>query len=88
MQHAVDVHRLNARALQRGQQDAAQRVAERQPEAALQRLRDHRREALGVAAGHHLQLARSDQFLPILLDRHFVTHRMNGALPAGARLLV
>ena len=46
MQHAVDVHRLHRRALQRGQQNAPQRVAERHAEAALERLGDHRRLAL------------------------------------------
>ena len=46
MQHAVDVHRLHRRALQRGQQHAPQRIAERHAEAALERLGDQRRRAL------------------------------------------
>ena len=29
-----------------------------------------------VVAGGHLQLVRSDQFLPVLLDRHVGTHRV------------
>ena len=47
VQHAVDMHRLHRGALQRGQQNAPQRVAERHAEAALERLGDHRRDALG-----------------------------------------
>ena len=32
--------------------------------------------ACGSSPGRHLQLARPDQFLPVLLDRHVVTHRV------------
>ena len=39
MQHAVDLHRGDRRALDRGQQHAPQRVADRRAEAALERLR-------------------------------------------------
>ncbi len=46
VQHAVDLHRLHRRALERGQKDAAERVAEGQAEAALERLGDDGREAL------------------------------------------
>ena len=70
MQHAVDVHRLHGGALQRGEQDAAQRVTERLAETALERFGDQRRETGGVAARRDLQLVRSNQFLPIFLDRH------------------
>ena len=70
VQHAVDVHRLHARALQRRQQNAAQRVAERQAEAALKRLRNHGGEPFRIAARLHLQLVGSNQFLPIFLNRH------------------
>ena len=70
MQHAVDMHRLYRSALQRGQQDAAQRVAERLAEAALKRLGDQGRKAVRVAARGYLELVRPDQFLPIFLDRH------------------
>jgi hypothetical protein len=68
------MHRLHGRALQRGQQNAAQRVAERLAEAALERLGDHGGEPVGVGARRHLQLVRSNEFLPIFLDRHCVTH--------------
>src|SRR6201999_1675413 len=54
VQHAVDVHRLHGSALQRGQQDAAQRVAERLTEAALERLGDNGRKPRGIGAGRHL----------------------------------
>ena len=50
VQHAVDMHRGDGGALQRRQQHAAQRVAERQAEAALERLGDDRGETLRVAA--------------------------------------
>ena len=51
VQHAVDLHGGDGRALQRGQQHAAQRVAERHAEAALQRLGDDGRDLAAVAAG-------------------------------------
>ncbi len=75
MQHAVDMDGGDGRALQRGQQDAAQRIAERQAEAALQRLRHHGRDALGIFAGHDLQLVRLDQFLPVFLNHLDLFHR-------------
>ena len=68
MQHAVDVHRLHRRALQRGQQNAAQRIAQRHAEAALERFGNDGGGPRGVVAGGHLQLVRPDQFLPIFLD--------------------
>ena len=76
VQHAVDMDGRHGGALQRRQQNAPQRIAERQAEAALERLGDHGRLPLGVGAGRHLQLVRSDQFLPVLLDRHVGTHRV------------
>ena len=45
VQHAVDVHRLHRRALERGEQDATQRVAERLAETTLERLGDDGRES-------------------------------------------
>src|ERR1019366_8552335 len=74
MQHAVDMHRLHRRALQRRQQDAAQRVAQGLTEAALKRLRDQGRKAVRVSARSYLELVRADKFLPIFLDRHCFTH--------------
>ena len=72
VQHAVDVHRLHRGALQRRQQDAPQRVAERHAEAALERLGHDGRVASGIAPGRDLQLVRPDQLLPVLLN-HVVT---------------
>ena len=65
MQHVVDLDRRDGRALQRGQQHAAQRIAERQAEAALERLGDDGRGATGIDAGFGdklLGLIRSCQF--------------------------
>jgi hypothetical protein len=47
MQNAVDLHRGDGSAAQRGQQHATQRIAERQTEAALERFGDDGR--LGAA---------------------------------------
>ena len=76
MQHAVDMHGLHRGALQRRQQNSPQRVAERHAEAAFERLRNDGRHASRIGAGADLQLAGPDQFLPILLDRHVITHRV------------
>jgi hypothetical protein len=48
VQHAVDMHRLHGRALQRRQQDAPQRVAERLAEAAFERLGDQGRKTVRI----------------------------------------
>ena len=77
MQHAIDMHGDDRGALQRGEQNAAQRVAERQAEAALQRLRHDRREALAVITRDDFELVRLDQFLPVLLDHEM--HLSNDA---------
>ena len=50
VQHAVDMDRLHRSALQRGQENAPERIAQRHAEAALERLGDHRRLALGLVA--------------------------------------
>jgi hypothetical protein len=50
VQHALDLDRGDGGALQRGQEHAAQRVAERQAEAPLQRLGHERRLATRIAA--------------------------------------
>src|SRR5262249_13585277 len=74
VQHAIDVDRLHCRALQRGEEDAPQGITQRHAEAALERLGHHDGLALGIAARGYLKLVRSDQFLPVLLDRHVGTH--------------
>jgi hypothetical protein len=68
VQHAIDVHRLHGRALQRGEQNAPQRVPKCYTEPALERLGHHRGDALGVDSGRDLQFFGADQFLPVLLD--------------------
>ncbi len=74
MQHAVDMDRLHRGALQRRQQDAAQRVAERLTKAALERLCDQRSKAIRVSSRSYVELIGADKFLPIFLDRHCFTH--------------
>ena len=56
MQHALDLDRGHRGALQRRQQHAAQRVAERQAEAALERLGDDGGVRACVAAELDLEL--------------------------------
>ena len=69
MQHAVDPHGGDGRALQRGQQNPAQRIAQRHAEAALQRLGDNGGHAAGIRAKLDIELLRLDQHLPIALQR-------------------
>ena len=66
VQHAVDLHRGDGGALQRRQQHAAQRIAEGQAEAALERLGDERGSVLPLP--ENVELVGLDQFLPVLLD--------------------
>ena len=68
MQDTVDLDRGNRRALQRRQENSAQRIAEGEAKAALERLRDDRRHALWIVAGNHFELARLDKLLPVLLN--------------------
>ena len=53
---------------------AAQRIAQRLAEAAFKRLCNQRRKPVGIDARRYLKLVRTNEFLPIFLDRHFVTH--------------
>ena len=66
--HAVDLHRGDGRALQRGQQHTAQGIAERHAEAAFQRFGHHARLALAVGAEFDLGLLGTDQVLPVSFD--------------------
>ncbi len=68
VQHALDLHRGDRRALQRGQQHPPQRVAERQAETALERLGDDGGDTVRIAARLDRKLLRFDQGLPILLQ--------------------
>ena len=67
VQHVVDLDRRDGGALQRRQQHAAQRIAERQAEAALERLGDDRRSAARVDTHFGDKLLRLDEILPVLL---------------------
>jgi hypothetical protein len=60
VQHAVDVDGRDRGALQRREQHAAERVAERLAEAALKRLGDDRRDAAVVLALRDFELFRLD----------------------------
>src|SRR5438552_10414975 len=70
VQHALDLHRSDCGALQRREEDAAQRVAERQPETALKRLGDDDGDTPGIVAMLDSELLRLDQGLPVFLNYH------------------
>jgi hypothetical protein len=70
MQHAVDLHRGDRRTLERRQKHAPQRVAQRHPEAALERLGHQRRNPTAIASLRHLELLRLDELLPVPVIHH------------------
>ena len=71
VQDVLDLDRGDSGTLQRREQHATQRVAQRQAEAPLQRLGDEGRATLAVAAGLLLETMRLLQFLPVLgVDGH------------------
>ena len=74
VQHAVDLHRGHRRALQRGQQNAPDRVAQRHAEATLQRFGDDGGDAGRIRAWLDFQLFWLDQRLPISLDNCALPH--------------
>ena len=74
VQHAVDLHRGDRGALQRRQQDAADRVAERHAEAALQRLGDDGGDRAGSAPGSTSSFSGLIGILPVLLDDGALLH--------------
>ena len=71
MNDAVDLDGGDGRALQRGQQNATERVAERHAEATFERFGHQARLALGVGTDLDLRLLGTDQLLPVSFD-HFV----------------
>ncbi len=91
VQHAIDMHRGDGGALQRRQQHAAKRIAEREPKAALKRFGDDRGETLRVArTGNDVELGGLDKILPVLLQHlvsPFLVHE-RGCLPQLPRILV
>src|SRR5262249_11441215 len=52
---------------------------QRQYNTAYKRLGHHGRRALGIRPGRHVELVRSYQFLPVLLDSHVVTIAFSSA---------
>ena len=68
VQHAVEHHRGDRRALKRGEQHAAKRVAEGKPEPALERLSHDESETLRVAAQRDVELSGLDEILPVFLQ--------------------
>ena len=71
VQHSFDGDSGDGGALQRRQQHAAQGVAKRQAETALQRFGGDGGGTARVMTTFGLELARLDQFLPVLLDAHW-----------------
>jgi hypothetical protein len=73
VQHVFDLDRRDRGTLERRQQHAAQSVAQREAESALQRLGNESRAALGVGTGLYLKAVRLLEFLPVLdVDSHGV----------------
>jgi hypothetical protein len=79
VQHAVDLDGGDRRPLKRRQQHAAQRIAQRDAEAALERLDHDGRLAVRPAARLDVELLRLDQVLPVLLDHAKPRHKRAGA---------
>ena len=75
VQHAVDLDRRDRRALDRGQQHAPQRVADRRAEAALERLRVEPAEPVGERLALELQPLRPLKTFPQHLVSSFRVRR-------------
>jgi hypothetical protein len=89
VKHALDLDRGDGGALERGEEHPAQRVAERHPETALQRLGDeHARRRLSPPC-LLLERVRLLQFLPVLcVDGHvFPWQLAEASLPVSKHLL-
>ena len=82
MQHALDLHRRDGRALKRRQQNAPQRVAKGQPETTLKRLGDDSCVAQRIGAGINVELVRFDKLFPVILNHVFDPTINGGAVPA------
>jgi hypothetical protein len=65
MKNAVDLYRGHGSTLQRRQQDAAQRVAQGQAIATLERLGNNGRQEARVITRLDLEFGRLDKFLPV-----------------------
>jgi len=77
--HAVDLDGGHGRALQRGQEDAPQRVTERHAETAFQRLCNKTHLARGIPQGFDLWLLGTNKLLPVSFD-HCVPQDRKGRL--------
>src|SRR5690606_24171119 len=90
VQHAVDLHCRHGRTAKRGEQNTAERIAERQAKSTLERFGNERR--LYPARGGELDLVRLDEFLPVLLDHVWLpsiratiqSWQSTSRIPAGA----
>ena len=72
MQHALNLDRGDGGALKRGEQHAAERIAQGEAETALQRFGGDGRDFARLMTGIGLELLRLDQFLPVLLKHVFL----------------
>jgi methyl-accepting chemotaxis protein len=70
----VDLHRGDGGALERGQQDTTQRVAQRHAKATLQRLGDNRGGLRGIRTELDAKLLGLDQRIPVLLQDDAQSH--------------
>ena len=68
MDNAINLDGGNGGALKRREQNAAERVAERHTETALERLSHDARLAGRVGASLDLRLLRTDQLVPVSFD--------------------
>ena len=68
VQHTVDMHRGDGRALKRREQYAAKRIAKGEPKTPLQRFGHDQRKTRRVAARRDVELGGLDEILPVLLQ--------------------
>ena len=68
VQHVVDLYGGDCGALKRRQQNATQRVAQRETKAALKRFGDNGRDTRRISARLDFKLCRLDQFCPVFVD--------------------
>ncbi len=83
VQNGINLHRRDRRALQRGQQNAAQRIAQGHAEAALERLSNDLGLAHRIKARLDFRLHRADQFLPVLFNHGHHPFRRAARQPEG-----
>ena len=82
MQYAINLNGGHGSALNGRQEHAAQRIAQSQTKATLQRLGNDTRFARFIMTGNNIQFGGLNQFMPVFLD-HNVTSSIsyrNGGL--------